>query len=217
MATSVVDSIQCIAVQQDDHDNDGPGLLAPLDLHRVEIMNMPHSTYTPASTTSTNEESKTSRTMDDDLTPTSCIFINGLVLDHGARHPGMPTNLTNCHIMTCNVSLEYEKTEVQAGFLYSNAEEREKLVESERKWLDDRCRLVVDFKRKVCKEGQVSYYTNLFVWWMINEIWLETVAAVFLTWKLSLTFMFLAFMLLFTLSCCFIVICYDQSKGYRST
>ena len=40
-------------------------------------------------------------------------FVNGLVLDHGSRHPDMPTSLTNCHVLTCNVSLEYEKSEVR--------------------------------------------------------------------------------------------------------
>lgn len=137
MSTAVVESIQCIGYQ------DNPEEPQPLDLHRVEIMNMPHSTYTLPSANS------------QDLAPTACIHVKGLVLDHGARHPGMPTELKNCRIMTCNVSLEYEKTEVQSGFFYSNADEREKLVESERKWLDERCRLVVDFKRKVCKEGEV--------------------------------------------------------------
>jgi len=87
-------------------------------------------------------------------------FVNGLVLDHGGRHPDMPKVLTNCHIMTCNVTFEYEKTEVQSGFFYSNAEEREKLVESERKWLDERCRAVVDFKRSVCKEGESFVMIN---------------------------------------------------------
>ena len=139
MAAAVVDSIQTIGDMEE-----GAEQSAPLDLHRVEIMNMPHSTYS------------VSKDSDKDLTPTACIPVKGLVLDHGARHPGMPTLLKNCHIMTCNVSLEYEKTEVQSGFFYSNAEEREKLVESERKWLDERCRLVVEFKRKVCKEGEVS-------------------------------------------------------------
>ena len=104
----------------------------PLDLNRVEIIGMSRKTGT---------ESR---------------FVNGLVLDHGARHPDMPSVLENCRIMTCNVSLEYEKTETQAGFYYSTAEEREKLVESERKWLDERCKLIVDFKRSVCKDGEVS-------------------------------------------------------------
>jgi T-complex protein 1 subunit zeta len=103
----------------------------PLDLNRIEIMTMQRKLSTDSR------------------------FINGLVLDHGGRHPDMPTVLHNCHIMTCNVTFEYEKTEVQSGFFYSNAEEREKLVESERKWLDERCKQVIEFKRSVCGEGEV--------------------------------------------------------------
>ena len=30
-------------------------------------------------------------------------------MDHGARHPDMPKRVTNAFILTCNVSLEYEK------------------------------------------------------------------------------------------------------------
>lgn len=36
-------------------------------------------------------------------------LIKGLVLDHGSRHPDMPKRLENAYILTCNVSLEYEK------------------------------------------------------------------------------------------------------------
>eukprot|EP00934_Nitzschia_sp_Nitz4_P000098 Nitzschia sp. Nitz4//scaffold95_size97785//23708//25430//NITZ4_004658-RA/size97785-processed-gene-0.5-mRNA-1//1//CDS//3329560445//98//frame0 len=111
-----------------------PGPQQPLDLNRIEILSMPRA--------------KESR------------FVNGLVMDHGARHPDMPDVLTNCHIMTCNLSLEYEKTETQAGFFYSSAEEREKLVESERKWLDERCKQVIDFKRSVCKDGESFVIIN---------------------------------------------------------
>lgn len=105
----------------------------PLDLNRIEIMCMQRKLTTDSR------------------------FINGIVLDHGGRHPDMPTVLQKCHVMTCNVTFEYEKTEVQSGFFYSNAEEREKLVESERKWLDERCKLVIDFKRSVCQEGEVRF------------------------------------------------------------
>ena len=35
--------------------------------------------------------------------------MKGLVLDHGARHPDMKKRVTNAYILTCNVSLEYEK------------------------------------------------------------------------------------------------------------
>lgn len=77
-------------------------------------------------------------------------LIRGLVLDHGTRHPDMPKSLKNCYILTCNVSLEYEKTEVNSGFFFSTAEEREKLAISERKFTDERCQKIIDFKRKVC-------------------------------------------------------------------
>ena len=36
-------------------------------------------------------------------------FIPGLVLDHGARHPNMAKRVEKAWILTCNVSLEYEK------------------------------------------------------------------------------------------------------------
>jgi T-complex protein 1 subunit zeta len=63
-------------------------------------------------------------------------FVNGLVLDHGRRNSDMPAKLKNCYILTCNVNLEDEKTEVQGGFFFSNAKEREELFASERKFCD---------------------------------------------------------------------------------
>merc|ERR1712025_1164377 len=65
-------------------------------------------------------------------------LVRGLVMDHGGRHPDMPKRLENCYVLTCNVSMEYEKTEVNSGFFYKSAEEREKLVEAERKFIDDK-------------------------------------------------------------------------------
>ena len=129
MTEAVVDAIQCIAPSADADDAVDD---SPHDLHRIEILDMEQKMGTDSR------------------------FINGLVLDHGGRHPDMPKVLHNCHIMTCNVTFEYEKSEVHSGFFYTNADEREKLVESERKWLDERCRAVVEFKRSVCKEGEVS-------------------------------------------------------------
>ena len=102
----------------------------PIDLHMVEIM------------TIQNRMASDSR------------FVNGLVLDHGSRHPDMPNYIENVHVLTCNVSFEYESTEITAGFYYSSAEERERLVESERKFTDDKVRQVIEFKRRVCKEGE---------------------------------------------------------------
>ena len=80
-------------------------------------------------------------------------LIKGLVLDHGSRHPDMPKRLENCFILTCNISLEYEKSEVNSGFFYSSAEQREKMVAAEREVTDARCRAVIDLKKKVCGAG----------------------------------------------------------------
>ena len=43
----------------------------------------------------------------------------------------MPKRSENCFILAANVSLEYEKTEVNSGFFYKTAEEREKLVKGQ--------------------------------------------------------------------------------------
>merc|ERR1711963_94251 len=98
----------------------------PIDLHMVELMEMQHRA---------ESDSK---------------LVRGMVLDHGGRHPDMPKRLENCHILTCNVSLEYEKTEVNSGFFYKSAQEREKLVDAERAFIDDRVRKIIELKEKVC-------------------------------------------------------------------
>ncbi|VDO28989.1 unnamed protein product [Onchocerca flexuosa] len=81
-------------------------------------------------------------------------LVRGLVLDHGARHPDMPKNLKNAYILTCNVSLEYEKTEVNSGFFYKSAAEREKLVIAEREFIMRKVQKIVDLKKKVCDEAE---------------------------------------------------------------
>ena len=96
------------------------------DLHMIEIMKMQHRTAADTS------------------------LIKGLALDHGARHPDMPKRVENAYILTLNVSLEYEKSEVNSGFFYSSAEQREKLVESERRFVDEKLRKIVELKKEVC-------------------------------------------------------------------
>ncbi|KAK4360570.1 hypothetical protein RND71_019522 [Anisodus tanguticus] len=98
----------------------------PIDLFMVEIMHMRHK-------------------FDVDTR-----LVEGLVLDHGSRHPDMKRRAENCHILTCNVSLEYEKSEVNAGFFYSNAEQREAMVTAERRSVDERVQKIIDLKNKVC-------------------------------------------------------------------
>ncbi|WWD19674.1 T-complex protein 1, zeta subunit [Kwoniella shandongensis] len=101
----------------------------PIDLHMIEVMKMQHRTDTDTQ------------------------LIKGLVMDHGARHPDMPKRVENAFILTLNVSLEYEKTEVNSGFFYSSAEQREKLVESERRFVDSKLRKIVEFKNVVCDQA----------------------------------------------------------------
>jgi T-complex protein 1 subunit zeta len=98
----------------------------PIDLHMIETMHMIHRSAT---------ETK---------------LVKGLVMDHGVRHPDMPTHLENCYIMTCNVSMEYEKTEINSGFYYNSAEQREKMVSAERVFTDEKVAKILELKRKVC-------------------------------------------------------------------
>ncbi|KAF9365170.1 T-complex protein 1 subunit zeta [Mortierella sp. NVP85] len=101
----------------------------PIDLHMVEIMAMQHRSETDTR------------------------LIRGLVMDHGARHPDMPKKVKDAYVLTLNVSLEYEKSEVNSGFFYSSAEQREKLVESERKFVDEKLKKVVELKKQVCGDS----------------------------------------------------------------
>jgi len=108
-----------------------------VDLHMVELMHMRHQSAM---------DSK---------------FIDGLVLDHGTRHPDMSKNSQNCYIFACNVSLEYEKSTVNASFVYKNATERDKLTSAERKFTDDKVRQVIAFKESVCKNGESFILINM--------------------------------------------------------
>uniref|UniRef100_A0A8D0R0M9 T-complex protein 1 subunit zeta-2 n=1 Tax=Sus scrofa TaxID=9823 RepID=A0A8D0R0M9_PIG len=105
----------------------------PIDLFMVEIMEMKHKSETDTK------------------------LIRGLVLDHGARHPDMKKRVEDAFILTCNVSLEYEKTEVSSGFFYKTAEEKEKLVKAERKFIDDRVQKIIDLKDKVCAQSNKGF------------------------------------------------------------
>lgn len=80
-----------------------------------------------------------------------------MVLDHGGRHPDMPKSLRNCYILTCNVSMEYEKSEVNSGFFYKTAEEREKMVQAEREFIEQRVRKIVTLKKRLCDGTNKSF------------------------------------------------------------
>ena len=84
-------------------------------------------------------------------------LVKGLVLDHGGRYSDLPSSMENCFILCLNVSLEYEKTEVHSGFFWSNAEQREKLIASERAFTDEKVQKIIDLKRKVCEGNNKNF------------------------------------------------------------
>jgi len=98
----------------------------PIDLFMVEIMHMQHKSAT---------DSK---------------LIKGLVLDHGSRHPDMKKKVTNAYILTCNATLEYEKTEVNSEMSITNSKQRGDFVDMERKFVDDKVKKIIELKRQVC-------------------------------------------------------------------
>lgn len=107
-------------------------------------------------------------------------LVRGMVLDHGCRHPNMPNKLTKCFILVLNVSLEYEKSEVFSSFVYSNAEDRDKLVESERKFTDDKVKKIIELKKilveKKFKETNEIYNFAVFNQKGIDPISLDLLA-----------------------------------------
>jgi len=102
----------------------------PIDLYMVEIMTMRHKSATDTK------------------------LVQGLVLDHGARHPDMKKRAENVFLLICNVSLEFDKPEMKAEISYSSAEQRQKMVNAEHEMTDERVRKIIALKREVCTEGQ---------------------------------------------------------------
>lgn len=69
----------------------------------------------------------------------------------------MKKRVEDAYVLTCNVSLEYEKTEVNSGFFYKSATEREKLVSAERKFIEDRVQKIIALKNKVCPNDDKGF------------------------------------------------------------
>eukprot|EP01095_Lingulamoeba_sp_RSL-Kostka_P009531 TRINITY_DN3317_c1_g1_i10.p1 TRINITY_DN3317_c1_g1~~TRINITY_DN3317_c1_g1_i10.p1 ORF type:complete len:470 (-),score=187.93 TRINITY_DN3317_c1_g1_i10:1174-2583(-) len=108
----------------------------PIDLFMVEIQTMLHKSETDT------------------------MFVKGLVLDHGTRHPNMPKSCKNAYILTCNIGLEYEKSEVNAGTFYKSAKQRERMVMAERAITDERVLRIIELKKQVCKDGESFVVVN---------------------------------------------------------
>merc|ERR1712228_602490 len=124
----VVDAV--LTVRNVNHENAD----SAIDLHMIEIMIMAHKSEFDTK------------------------LVRGLVLDHGARHPNMAKRSENCYILTANIGLEWEKTEVNSSFFWSSAEQREKLVAAERKHVNDKVQAIIALKRKVCGDTPNSSF-----------------------------------------------------------
>jgi T-complex protein 1 subunit zeta len=97
-----------------------------IDLHMVEVMTMQHKLGTDTR------------------------FVSGLVLDHGPRHADMPKELKNCYILTCNIGLEWDNSEINSEWNYSNVGMKEKMARAERKNVEDRAQEIINLKRQLC-------------------------------------------------------------------
>lgn len=46
---------------------------------------------------------------------------------------------------------------MNSGFFYKSAEEREKLVKAERKFIEDRVKKIIELKKKVCGDSDKGF------------------------------------------------------------
>lgn len=79
-------------------------------------------------------------------------YIDGLVLDHGNRHYGMPTKMENVAVLVTNMSLEYEKPEVNAQFTYSSSKQKDELVKTEREFILRKAEMIGKFAENIKEE-----------------------------------------------------------------
>ncbi|KAL3214544.1 hypothetical protein MRX96_007025 [Rhipicephalus microplus] len=78
------------------------------------------------------------------------------------QRPGEDLNLHMVEIMEMQHKTDmdtqlYEKTEVNAGFFYKSAEEREKLAHAERQFIEKRVHKIIELKRKVCDTPEKNF------------------------------------------------------------
>lgn len=54
--------------------------------------------------------------------------------------------------------IDFFFSEVNSGFFYKSAAEREKLVQAEREFIDERVRKIIALKKQVCEGNNKSFY-----------------------------------------------------------
>ncbi|XP_005220079.1 T-complex protein 1 subunit zeta-2 isoform X2 [Bos taurus] len=73
------------------------------------------------------------------------------------RRPNYPIDLFMVEIMEMKHKSETDTNEVSSGFFYKTAEEKEKLVKAERKFIEDRVQKIIDLKDKVCAQSNKGF------------------------------------------------------------
>uniref|UniRef100_A0A8D2CX48 T-complex protein 1 subunit zeta n=1 Tax=Sciurus vulgaris TaxID=55149 RepID=A0A8D2CX48_SCIVU len=73
------------------------------------------------------------------------------------RRPGYPIDLFMVEIVEMKHKSGTDTQEVNSGFFYKTAEEKEKLVKAERKFIEDRVQKIIDLKEKVCAESNKGF------------------------------------------------------------
>ncbi|XP_069341713.1 T-complex protein 1 subunit zeta isoform X2 [Eulemur rufifrons] len=68
-----------------------------------------------------------------------------------------PIDLFMVEIMEMKHKSETDTREVNSGFFYKSAEEREKLVKAERKFIEDRVKKIIELKKKVCGDSDKGF------------------------------------------------------------
>ncbi|ELW61713.1 T-complex protein 1 subunit zeta-2 [Tupaia chinensis] len=73
------------------------------------------------------------------------------------RRPDYPIDLFMVEVMEMKHKSETDTKEVNSGFFYKTAEEKEKLVKAERKFIEDRVQKIIDLKEKVCAQSNKGF------------------------------------------------------------
>ncbi|XP_041054251.1 T-complex protein 1 subunit zeta isoform X2 [Carcharodon carcharias] len=73
------------------------------------------------------------------------------------KKPNEPIDLFMVEIMEMKHKTESDTKEVNSGFFYKSADEREKFVQAERKFIEDRVNKIIALKRKVCGESNKGF------------------------------------------------------------
>lgn len=69
-------------------------------------------------------------------------------MHYGDECNAKKTTACNTSLRTCRCST------VNSGFFYKSAEERQKLVAAERKFIEDRCKKIIELKKQVCGDDK---------------------------------------------------------------